>query len=234
MKLRILTLRGLIVSITMLLSTSHAFSQDSFDLSGWYAGAFGAYLSGELTSDDPSHFESTGDFNDDGPMAGIFGGYNHTFDNDWLAGGELILPLYMQKGTAVDKVWFPDTVTYEASYNFGIFISGKWGRSLGKSLPYAYGAIGITSVNGSTYNVDLEENYSPGFVQESTATHFVWQIGVGFDYLIIEKLILSGRVGAFIGSKADHTVPWNEPGPNMFGYKSVIFQLNVAYKFKSK
>ena len=234
MKTHDFNFRGFIVSLTILLSAQQAFAGGSIVWTGWYAGVFGAFISGEMTSNDPTHFESTGDFDDDGPMAGIFAGYNYTFDNDWVAGGEVILPLYMQKGTAVDKVWFPDLVTYEASYNFGLFISGKWGRNLGKSLPYAFGAIGITSVNGRTYNVDFEENYSPGFVQESKATHFVWQLGAGFDYQVSEKIILGGRIAAFIGGKADHTVPWNEPGPNMFGYKSVLFQVNVAYKFKGK
>lgn len=197
----------------------------------WYVGAFGGYVSGELNSNDPSHKESTGDYDDDSPMAGIFIGYQHHFENNWFAGAELIVPVYMEKGTAVDKLYFPDLVTYEASFKYALMLAGKWGYNFGNALPYVFGTVGFVNVDGKTYNVDLDENYSPGFVQSAAATHFVWQLGGGLDYNFSEVLFAGARVAAFIGAKADHTMPWNEPGPNLFGYDALLIQINIGYRF---
>ncbi|MCP4632858.1 MAG: porin family protein [candidate division Zixibacteria bacterium] len=216
---------------TILLAASHASAGEPVDWTGWYAGAFGSYISGELNSDDPAHKQSTGDYDDDSPMAGICAGYHHQYDNDWVAGAELIVPLYIQNGTAVDKQYFPDLVTYEADFRYGVLIAVKGGRSYGQALPYAFGAIGITNVDGKSHNVDLNENYSPGFVQSAPATHFVWQLGGGCDYKVSETIFVGARVAAFIGAKADHTMPWNEPGPNKFGYNSLLMQVNAGYRF---
>lgn len=197
----------------------------------WYAGGFGGYLSGKLNSDDPGHEASTGDYKDDSPMAGIFGGYQHQFENNWIGAAEIILPLYIEKGTAVDKLYYPDLVTYEASYQFALFFAAKFGHCFGNITPYIYGSVGFANVDGKTYNVDENDNYSPGFVQSAAATHLVWQIGGEINYDITEIIFVCARVGAFIGARADHTMPWNEPGPNMFGYDAVIMQANVGYRF---
>lgn len=198
----------------------------------WYAGIFGGYLSGKLNSDDPSHEASTGDYVDDGPILGILLGYEGNVSENWVAGAELVIPLYMKKGTAVDKQYFPDLVTYEASYRYALFLTGKFGYNMDKMLPYVFGTVGFANVNGKTFNVDLDENYSPGFEQSAAATHLILQIGGGLDYNFSEVIFASARVGAFIGAKADHTMPWNEPGPNMFGYNALLIQLNLGYRFK--
>ena len=172
----------------------------------WYAGIFGGYLSGKLNSDDPSHEASTGDYVDDGPMLGILLGYQGKVSENWVAGAELVIPLYMKKGTAVDKQYFPDLVTYEASYRYALFLTGKFGYDMNKVLPYVFGTVGFANVVGKTFNVDLEENYVPGFEQSAAATHLIFQVGGGVDYNFSEALFASARVGAFIGAKADHTL----------------------------
>jgi opacity protein-like surface antigen len=217
--------------VAILFGESHVYAGEPEESRRWYAGIFGGYLSGELNSNDPSHKASTGDYNDDSPMAGILVGYQKPFDNNWVGGLELIIPLYIEKGTAVDKLYFPDLVTYEASYRYALFVSAKWGLSFGKVLPYVFGSVGFANVNGKTYNVDLEENYSPGYEQSAAATHFVWQIGGGIEYNISDVIFLSAKAGAFIAARADHTMPWNEPGPNLFGYNGLLVQANVGYRF---
>lgn len=217
--------------VVILLVGSHAFAGEPGNWTGWHAGAFGSYVSGKLNSNDPAHEESTGDYDDDGPLAGICVGYHRQYGNDWVAGAEVMLPLYMEKGTAVDKQYFPDSVTYEAHYCYGLLIAAKGGRSYGKALPYAFGAIGFVNVDGKTFNVDLDEIYSPGFEQSAAATHFVWQLGVGIDYQMSSVVFLGARVAAFTATRADHTMPWNEPGPNNFGYNSVLVQVNGGYRF---
>jgi len=218
----------IIIGVVLLASTTYG-GDPGFK--NWYAGAFGGYLSGKLNSDDPSHEASTGDYNDDGPMAGLFGGYQFMIDKNWVGAAEITIPLYMEKGTAVDKQYYPDLVTYEASYKYALFIAGKCGYMLGHALPFIYASVGFANVDGKTYNVDENDSYSPGFVQSAAATHFVWQIGGGIDYNINEHVFVSARAGAFIGAQADHTMPWNEPGPNMFGYDALIIQFNAGYRF---
>lgn len=222
---------GILGFVAILLAGSCAFAGEPVHWTGWYAGAFGSYVFGTLNSNEPGHAQSTGDYDDDAPMAGICAGYNHQYDNDWVAGVEVMLPLYMQKGTAVDKEYFPGLVTYEADYRYGLFIAAKGGHSYGKALPYAFGAIGFANVVGKTLNVDLNENYSPGFEQSAAATHFIWQLGGGIDYQASEVVFVGARVAAFIATRADHTMPWNEPGPNMFGYNAVLVQVNAGYRF---
>lgn len=218
--------------VAILLTGSQTYAQEPVNLKKWYVGVFGGYLSGKLNSDKPSHEASTGDYDDDSPMAGIFAGYRHQFENDWVGGAEIIIPLYIEKGTAVDKQYFPDLVTYEASYRYALFFTALFGHSFDNVLPYVYGSVGFANVNGKTYNVDLEENYSPGFEQSAAATHLIWQIGGGLDYNISEVIFVGARVCAFIGTRADHTMPWNEPGPNMFGYDALLVKINLGYRFE--
>lgn len=217
--------------VVVLLVGSQASAGEPIDWTGWYAGAFGGYLVGKLNSNDPSHAKSTGDYDDNIPMVGISGGYNRQFHNNWVAGVEIMLPLYMRKGTAVDKQYFPDKVTYEADFRYGLMIAAKGGRAYGKALPYAFGGIGLTRVDGKTNNVNLNEQYSPGFEQSAAATHFLWQLGAGIDYQLSKVVALGARVSAFIGARADHTMPWNAPGPNEFGYRAVLVQINGEYRF---
>ncbi|MCP4685932.1 MAG: porin family protein [bacterium] len=232
MRTRKMHLCGILVSVAFLIAGVQVSAQDEVvDWTGWYAGAFGGYVSGELTSDDAAHFESTGDFDDDSPTFGIFGAYNRQFDNNWVAGFELILPLYMQKGTATDKQFHPDSVFYEATYRYGVMVAAKGGKAFNKVLPYGYAAVGVTNVNGKTLNIDKDNMYSEGAEQSAAATHIIWQLGAGADYLVKENLYAGARIAVFTGAKADHTMPWNEPGPNEFGYDAVLFQVNFGYKF---
>lgn len=212
-------------------STGVAHAGEPVDWTGWHAGVYGSYISGKLNSNDPGHEQSTGDYNDDGPMAGIYGGFRRQSPNRTVVGVEVMVPLYMEKGTAVDKQYFPGLVKYEATYNWALFLSGHVGRAYGKTLPYLYGAAGFANVDGRTLNVDQNDNYSPGFVQSAAATHFVWQGGGGVDYQVSEKYFAGARIAAFIAARADHTMPWNKPGPNEFGYRASLFQVNVGRRF---
>jgi opacity protein-like surface antigen len=197
---------------------------------GWRAGAFGAFVSGKLNSNDPTHEQSTGDYKDSGPMAGIYTGYRHQSAGNLVVGVDLILPLYIFKGTATDKQYFPDKVFYEAKSRYGAMLGAQVGPAMGKALPYVFGVVGFANIDGRTLNVDENDQYSPGFVQSAKATHFVWQGGAGLDYQCGEKWLAGVRAGAFMGAQADHTMPWNEPGPNMFGYHAFKMEFNLSTK----
>lgn len=79
--------------------------------------------------------------------------------------------------------------------------------------------------------MDENDLYSEGAVQSAAATHFVWQLGAGMDYQVSQVVFLGIRIGAFVAARADHTMPWNEPGPNNFGYNSFLVQVNGGYRF---
>jgi len=221
------------VALLTIAFASGAAAQETTDWTGWYVGAFGGLVNGEVNSEDESHFESTKDIKDDGPMAGIAVSRNHQMDNGWILGGEVMLPLYMKKGTATDAQYFPDRVFYEATYQWGILLAVKGGKNMGQIFPYGYGAIGFTSVNGKTLNVDENDQFSEGFVQEAKATHMLLQFGAGADYQIDPKMRVGVRGGLFNGSKEDHTMSWNSESPeNLFGYNGFIIQFNFAYRIK--
>lgn len=217
--------------VATLASTGVANAAEPVSWAGWHAGIFGSYVSGKLNSNDESHFTSTGDFNDDGPMAGVYGGLRRQRDSGVVLGADLEVPLYMEKGTAVDKQYFPGLAKYEAIYKYAFFLSGHVGLARGKALPYLSAAAGFMNVDGRTLNIDLNDQYSPGFVQSAAATHFVWQGGAGVDYQVSPKMIAGARITAFIGSRADHTMSWNSPGPNLFGYKAAVLQVNLGRRF---
>jgi len=217
--------------VIILLMVFDAPASDPGDWTGWHAGLFGGFMSGKLNSDNPAHEESTKDYTDDKPIAGIDAGYYRQFTNDWVVGAEVTVPLYMKKGTATDKKYYPDSVKYEANYRYGALLSVKAGKAFGIALPYVYGAIGFVNINGKTLNVDENDLYAPGASQSAAATHLVWQLGAGIDHMVSDALLLGARVAAFDAARADHTMPWNEPGPNNFGYKSVLLQFNISYRF---
>ena len=164
-----------VLVVTMVVACT-TYATEPPDWSGWYDGIFGGYQDGKLTTNDPSHFETTGEFNDNSPIFGIQGGINKSLQNGWVIGGELIIPLYLQNGSAVDTVFFPNAdpkVTYEAYHKWSVLTGAKAGKPFGKVLPYIFGAIGFANVEGKTVNLDNDNNYSPGSEQSATATHFV-------------------------------------------------------------
>ena len=148
--------------------------------------------------------------------------YRHQNANGLVLGADVVLPVYMFTGSAVDTVYFPGLVRYEADPRYGAFVDAHLGRAMGKVF---------ASINGKTLNVDNSDNYSPGFVQSAAATHLIWQGGIGMDYRMSRKVYAGGRVAAFMGTRADHTMSWNEPGPNQFGYRAALLQLNLGYGF---
>lgn len=225
------TKRWIVALAATIITTGIAHAGEPVNWTGWHAGAFGGYISGKVNSNDPSHETTTGSYKDDGPTAGIYGGYRRQNAKNMVLGVDLVLPLYSFTGSAVDTVYFPGLVKYEGDPTFSVLVGAHVGRAAGKALPYLYGAVGFVGVEGRTLNVDDNDNYSPGFVQSASATHFAWQGGAGLDYQISEKMFAGIRVVAFFASRADHTMSWNSPGPNEFGYHSALVQVNLGRRF---
>ena len=226
-------LNSIAILVVTMAVTGAAYATDPVDWSGWYVGTFGGYLNAKLTTNDPTHFESTGEFDDNSPIAGVHAGINKLLKNGWLIGGELIIPLYLEKGTAVDTEFFPDAdprVIYEADQKWSVLAGAKVGKPMGKVLPYLFGAIGFGNADGKTLNVDDNDIYSPGFVQSANATHIVYQIGAGSDYQLSEAVFMGVRVLAFNSNQKQYEMPWNEGERNNFGMNSLVVQVNLNYQ----
>ena len=67
-------IRWLIPALLPVFVPCALFAGETADWSGWYLAVFGGNVSGELNSNDPSHFETTGNFDDSGMIAGIQAG----------------------------------------------------------------------------------------------------------------------------------------------------------------
>jgi hypothetical protein len=151
-------------------------------------------------------------------------------ENDWVFGGELLIPVYMQKGTAVDAEYFPDAnprVIYEAKQKWSVLVGGRAGKAIGSWLPSAFVAVGLAGAEGRTLNVDDNDQYSPGFVQSATATHIVYQIGGGADVQLNETYFAGARILAFNANQQKYEMPWNAGEDDDFGMHSLLVQVHV-------
>ena len=84
---------------------------------------------------------------------------------------------------------------------------------------------------GVIVSLDNDNNYSPGSEQSATATHFVYQLGAGGDYLVSQKIFLGLRIMAFNSNKKQYEMPWNQGEKNSFGMNSLLIQVNGNYRF---
>lgn len=196
---------------------------------GWYAGAFAGYADGKATGDVDTN--TTGQFDDNGFMAGVVGGCRHQTSSNLVIGGELIVPLHIDKGHAVDEVFFPGQVFYESEGKASVMAGINVGYATGRLLPYAFANAGFAHVVGKTLNVDANDNLVIGAEQRDSATPFIWQAGLGLDAQATKHVVIGGRVGYFHVNQADYTMNWNIPGPNNFGWNAVFGQVTITYRF---
>jgi opacity protein-like surface antigen len=221
-------LAGMLVLLGMVSGTGVAAAEG---WTGWYGGAYGGYIFGKLTSSDPDHFLTTGEFDDNGATAGIQIGRRTQNENNVVMGFELTIPLYTESGTAVDTVYFPGLVTYEGDPKLGALLGVQVGKASGRTLCLLSAAVGFMSAEGKTFIVDENDAYSPGFVQSASATHFVWQLGGGIERQVGTDWLIGARASYLKVAKADHTMSWNEPGPNEFGLNAAQVQFSIGKQF---
>ncbi len=221
---------ALTTSILALALVPAAARAETANWDGFYAGAFAGYVDGKLLTD-PGHASTTTILKDNGFMTGLVAGYRKQSDSNVVIGGELIVPLFLEKGRAVDHVFFPGQVFYEAKGKFAVMAGAHVGIATGKALPYVYGAVGIARVEGRTLNVNELDQLTPGFVQKATATPLVWQIGAGVDVQASPQFVVGARAGLFRVERADYNMPWNAGDVNKFGMSSFLGQVTLTYRF---
>jgi opacity protein-like surface antigen len=206
-----------------------------YNWTGFYVGGFASYVDGSLEAD-PAHFATTGKFEDDGWAVGLMGGYRYQFANRVVVGAQIGAPIWTDKGTAEDLVFFPlpafnPPVRYEAKINYVILGTLQLGYAFDRWLPFVVGGVGVADVTGTTYNVNAANAYSPGAKQESSASHLLWTIGFGVDYAVLNNLIAGVRYTYVDVAREGHNVPWNAPPPNDFGLDGHALHFTLAYRF---
>jgi len=225
-----------LVSLVLLgVTPAMAVEAEPFDWTGFFVGAYGAHNWGDLDIAQ-EHRATTGNFDENLWEAGVFGGYRKQLSNRMVIGAELMVPLYQEKGTAEDKVFYPapeykPPVKYEAEGNWGVFVKGQVGRAYKRTLPFLEIGVGLVNATGRTLNVDDSDEYDPGATQSDTNTHFAFLAGVGVDHAVTDHLILGIRYNYIHLSNEHYEMPWNDPPPNSFGASAHKVLATLSYKF---
>lgn len=211
-----------------------ALAGDADDWSGWYGGIFGGYVDGKLTASDEGHLETINEVDDNSPTFGVQLGVMKQSPSGWVYGGELLVPLYLQKGTAEDFEYFPDEnppVIYEAHHKWSVLAGGRLGKAMGRWLPSVFAAVGFAHGEGKTLNVDESDVYSPGFEQSASATHMVYQAGGGADCMVNDRVFLGVRLLVFNSDQQKYEMAWNRGEDDDFGMHSFLVQAHVGRRF---
>lgn len=208
---------------------------EAFDWTGFFFGGYGGHNWGDLDLSD-DHRKTTGNFDENLWEAGVIGGYRRQLSNSMVIGGEVMVPLYQEKGTAEDTFFFPapafdPPVEYEAEGNWGFFVKGQVGRAFDRILPFVEAGIGAVNATGRTLNVDVNDNYKPGAEQEATNTHLALLVGAGVDYAVSDHFILGLRYNFVHLSDENYEMPWNKPPPNSFGASAHKIVVTISFKF---
>jgi hypothetical protein len=202
-----------------------------YDWTGFFVQATAAPTWNELKTNDPSHFNTTGGFDLDETVFSLGGGYRHQFFNNIVLGASIVFPVGSVGGSSVDTTFFPNRVFYEADVNSAWLANLILGYAMDRWL--AYGSIGWGSadVTGRTLNVNSAGALTPGAVQETNATHDLTGYALGFRYAWTDSVIVGATWFRGEAESEDHTVPWNAPGPNLFGLDAEGVAFTVEYKF---
>lgn len=110
------------------------------DWSGLYVGGSVGYISG----DTPAGNDADGSYDVTSGVIGLFGGYNHQFDN-FVIGGEInwFGPYTAQNG---DDIAYTVTSTMDARLRLGVDMGGV--------LFYGFGGITVANLNSQYYSRD--------------------------------------------------------------------------------
>jgi len=227
--------RSLLATLTVgIMSTGTALADD-FDWSGSYLGGYVSYNWGELNTEGNVAHLSTDE--DEVPILGIFGGYRWNFANDVVAGIAVEIPLLAEEDGAEDVTFYSRAngrnppANYEYDIDYAVMVLGQVGRSYGRFLPYVEAGVGRLGTDYRVNNVDNNNNYSPGSVQQTSNDHWIWKAGAGVDYAVDDNLIAGFKLSYIRSNQESYDVPWLAPPPSNIGAKSVSAYFTLAWRF---
>jgi len=225
---------GAVLAISLLAIDSAVADDASFDWGGTYIGGYVSYNWGELdTEGDVTHLSTD---EDEVPIMGIFGGHRWNLSNGLVAGVAVEIPLLAEEDGAEDVTFFPrpafnPPVTYEYDIDYAFLLLGQIGRSYGRILPYLEAGVGRLEATYRVNNVDNNDVYTPGFVQQTSNTHWIWKAGAGVDYAIDNNLIAGFKLSYIKSNQESYDVPWLAPPPSNIGAESVSAYFTLAWLF---
>lgn len=204
-----------LAAATALVSASPASANDqqAVNWSGWYAGIFANYSSGNLNAH-PIHF--TAPINDDGGVFGLLGGYRMQTSNDVVYGVQLNVPVVAGKGSS-----FTFAGNETATMRFAAIVTGQVGRAYGPWLP-------LVSFGGGFVNV--RSTNAIGAPTSQTVTHPALTAGLGVNYAVTENVAVGARYNYTKIFRRAHVTTFNAATDNRFGAELHSFGAVLEFK----
>ena len=180
---------------------------------GFYAGAFVGGHAGTVIE-----YQCAGICSGDFPLTGLIGGleagYDYQFDENWVIGGFVQLPLLKPTGSATIG---GGVATFTVQPQWAINAGARVGYAVDAFLPYAF--VGVAIVNNSV---------TSSFGTTSTATHTGLSAGVGLEATVVDNVSIDGRYT--YTTLGQQTYNWGG-GPSQYGENSHNFTVGVKYRF---
>lgn len=193
-------------------ASAQGLAAGSTDWTGFYAGVWGGYHAGMIDN------TSCGGTCDDniplnGGVVGINAGYDMMYDEDWLIGGFVTLPL--TKPTATSSIF-----SAKVSPNWATAAGVRIGRPMDNFLPYALVGVAVANVTVS------------GGATSSTATHFGGVLGAGLEFEIMDNLSLDTRYTLGLLAPATYNPFCSSPAACYSDYNEISHNFSVGLNYK--
>lgn len=189
-----------LAAATVLSFSAPAFAEGHgvYNWSGWYAGAFVSFGSGEPDMA-PIHNNPT--IQDDGFVAGLLGGYRMQTANNVVYGVQLNVPVAAEEGTSIGGPAVFDNVQMK----FAALATAQIGRAYGRWLP-------LVSIGGGFASVE-----SSNIAGSQTVTHPAFTVGLGVNVAVTEMVAVGARYNYTKIFRETHATFFNLGTDNRFG-----------------
>lgn len=153
-----------------------------------------------------------------GLYAGLTAGYDFQFDQNWVIGAFVTVPLFKPTGSATTG-----GITFTVSPNWAVAAGARVGYDMGAWLPYAIAGVGVANVTVTPV----------GALTPSSATHVGAVLGAGVEYKITDQISLDGRYMLGLLGSAQYDFCPAGPGNCKSSYNETShnFSIGVNYRF---
>lgn len=182
---------------------------------GFYAGAFIGGHAGTVIEYQCAGLACAGNFPLTGLIGGLEAGYDYQFDENWVIGGFVQLPLLKPTGSTTIG---GGVATFTVQPQWAVNAGARVGYAVDAFLPYAF--VGIAIVNNSVLNSFTGTT--------STATHTGLNAGVGLEANLLDNVTIDGRYT--YSTLAQQTYNWGF-GASQYGENSHNFTVGLKYRF---
>lgn len=182
-------LLGGLISVAAIVAPTFALAADpapreGMDWSGIFIGASAGLFSANSNA---RPGDGTDNVTNTGGIAGVQGGYRHQFQNGFVLGGEIYMPVASSGGNYTQTFPFPppNSVVSRARVNWAVDTSLIAGYAIGDFLPFA--TAGFVVAGG-----EVETN-SFGLTGSRKQTHTGFSLGAGLEYALDDNWSVRGQ-----------------------------------------